>query len=501
MALTVHSVLHRRKEEFAPLHDDFVGMYVCGPTVYDLPHLGHAKTYIAFDAIVRYLRHRGYRVLYVQNITDVGHLTDEVANEGEDKVEARARQRHVHPMQIAETYTREYFRAMDALGVQRPDISPRASGHVPEIIALTQRLIEKGHAYEVNGSVYFDVGSFPEYGKLSHREVAAEPEVESRVETEEKRHPADFALWKRADPGHIMQWPSPWGIGYPGWHVECSAMANKYIGPTLDIHGGGVENIFPHNEDEIAQSEAANDAPYVRHWLLTGSLRIGGQKMSKSLGNFVTIDQALENHSPEALRFYLLQAHYASPVDFQWDAERRRSPSIEEAQRGLDRLYGASQAARRWLESASAAAEGEPTPEGRALDAERQAGDDQFHEAMDDDFNTPRAVAALFTLAAALNRFTGQAASASGADRPRVEAARDTLQQLARVLGLLEQGEAEPAAAVQLDAALERVIAWRQAARQRRDFGLSDQIRDDLRAVGILLEDHPGGKTTWRRLH
>lgn len=499
MALVVYNVLHRRKEEFVPLHDDFVGMYVCGPTVYDLPHLGHAKTYVAFDTIVRYLRHRGYRVLYVQNITDVGHLTDEVADSGEDKVEARARLRQVHPMQIAETYTREYFRAMDALGVQRPDISPRASGHIPEIIALTQRLIEKGHAYEVNGSVYFDVSTFPDYGKLSRREVMAEPVVKSRVEMEEKRHPADFALWKRADAGHILRWPSPWGDGYPGWHVECSAMANKYIGPTLDIHGGGVENIFPHNEDEIAQSEAANGVPYVRYWLLTGSLRIGGQKMSKSLGNFVTIEQALENHSPEALRFYLLQAHYASPVDFQWDAERKVSPSIEEAQRGLDRLYSASEAAKRWLKATPMEAEGQPSPEGRALEADCQAARSQFYEAMDDDFNTPRAIAALFSLAAAIHRFVGQPGPASGANRALVQAAHDTLHQLAHVLGLLEQSR-EQSEAVSLEPILERIIAWRNAARQRRDFALADQMREDLRTVGILLEDHPAGKTTWRLL-
>ncbi|HEX3000307.1 MAG TPA: cysteine--tRNA ligase [Armatimonadota bacterium] len=500
MALVVYNVLHRRKEEFIPLHEEFVGMHVCGPTVYDMPHLGHAKTYVAFDVIARYLRHRGYQVLYIQNITDVGHMTDELAGEGEDKMVARARLRKVHPMQLAETYTREYFRAMDALNVQRPDISPRASGHITEIIALVQKLLEKGHAYEVNGSVYFDVSTFPEYGKLSHRTVEVEPEVESRVsQQEEKRHPADFAIWKRAEPGHILQWPSPWGMGFPGWHIECSAMANKYIGKTLDIHGGGVENIFPHNEDEIAQSEAANDAQYVRYWLHTGSLKIGGQNMSKSLGNFVTIDEALKNHSPEALRFYLLQAHYASPIDFAWDAERKVSPSIEEAQRGLDRLYGALQAATQWLQAAPAAAAGEPSAEAKALDTQRQQSRDQFYEAMDDDFNAPRAAGTLFTLAAAINRFTGIAGPA-GTDRTVVEAAQAELKSLGMVLGILEQ-QAAPSAFDGLDAVLDLVIAWRQAARKRKDFALSDQIRDDLQAAGILLEDHPGGKTSWRIAH
>jgi cysteinyl-tRNA synthetase len=499
VAITFYNYLTRRKEEFVPLHDPFVGMYVCGPTVYDLPHLGHAKTYVAFDTIVRYLRHRGYKVLYVQNITDVGHLTDELAGEGEDKIIARARLRQVHPMQLAETYTREYFRAMDALGVLRPDISPRAAGHIPEIIALVQKLIEKGHAYESNGSVYFDVSTFPEYGKLSHREVNAASEEESRVAQEEKRHPADFAIWKRAEPEHILQWPSPWGMGFPGWHIECSAMANKYLGATVDIHGGGIENIFPHNEDEIAQSEAANDAPYVRYWLLTGSLKIGGQKMSKSLGNFVTIEQALENHSAEALRFYLLQAHYASPIDFSWDPERKVSPSIEEAQRGLDRLYGALRAADEWLQGAPPAAEGEASADAQALEARRAESHAEFYEAMDDDCNTPRAIAVLFTLAAAINRFATGAVPAAGTDRAIVQAARDELCVLAGVLGLLEQGAVQESAATDLDAVIEKIIAWRQDARQRKEFALSDRIRDDLRDVGILLEDHPGGKTTWKR--
>lgn len=498
MGLTINNVLHRAKEEFVPLHDNFVGMYVCGPTVYDLPHLGHAKTYVAFDAVVRYLRHKGYKVLYVQNITDVGHMTDEVHLEGEDKLVARARLRQLHPMQLAELYTREYFRAMDALNVRRPDISPRATGHVPEIIALVQKLIDKGHAYEVNGSVYFDVDTFPEYGKLSHRSVTEEPDVDSRVERGEKRHPADFAIWKRAEGGHILRWPSPWGEGFPGWHIECSAMANKYIGPTLDIHGGGVENIFPHNEDEIAQSEAANDAPYVRYWMLTGSLKIGGQKMSKSLGNFVTIEKALEKHSPEALRFYLLQAHYASPIDFAWNAEAGTSPSVEDAQRGLDRLYGALEAAERWLAAVpSAGSAGEPSVEARALDEARAESRTAFYGAMDDDFNTPRAIAALFTLAAAIQRFAGTPAAAS--DRPALTAARDELAGLGQVLGILEQAAVSRPAA-EIDAVVERIIAWRQAARQRKDFALADQMRDDLRDAGILLEDHPGGVTTWRPL-
>jgi len=288
--LHVTNTLTRRREKFEPLsppHSDSgrcaVGMYVCGPTVYGDAHLGHAKSYISFDVIVRYLRYLGYDVTYVQNITDVGHLTDD-ADAGEDKVEKAARAKKVHPMQIAEQFTRRYFEDMDALNVLRPDISPRASGHILEQIEHARKLIERGHAYEANGSVYFDVASWPAYGRLSGRSVeemqaGARVEVSARAASRvgEKRHPADFALWKKAEPGHIMQWPSPWGPGYPGWHIECTVMGQKYLGETLDIHGGGIENVFPHHEDEIAQAEAATGKPFVRYWLHNNMVTVGGQ--------------------------------------------------------------------------------------------------------------------------------------------------------------------------------------------------------------------------------
>jgi len=259
--LHVFNTLGRRRERFEPVAPPHVGMYVCGPTVYGDAHIGHAKSYVAFDVILRYLRYLGYEVTYVQNITDVGHLTDD-ADEGEDKVEMAARARRVHPMQIAEDYTRRYFEDMDRLNVLRPDISPRASGHIIEQIEHVRRLIEAGHAYEVGGNVYFDVASWERYGRLSGRSVE-EMQAGARVQTNpEKRHPADFALWKRAEPGHILQWPSPWGMGYPGWHIECTVMAQKYLGETVDIHGGGIENQFPHHENEIAQAEAATDQPF-----------------------------------------------------------------------------------------------------------------------------------------------------------------------------------------------------------------------------------------------
>jgi cysteinyl-tRNA synthetase len=312
MSIQVYNVLSRRKEEFKPIDPDLVTMYVCGPTVYDYPHIGHAKTYVSFDVIVRYLRFSGYRVRYVQNITDVGHLLDT----GEDRIMKGARRERIEPMEVVERYARAYFAAMDALGVIRPDISPRASAHVPEQIEMTKHLIEAGYAYEVDGSVYFSVEKFGDYGKLSGRHVEELEEGARIAVRDDKRHPADFALWKKADPEHILRWPSPWGWGYPGWHIECSVMATKYLGETFDIHGGGVDNIFPHNECEIAQAEAATGKPFANTWLLTGSLTLEGVKMSKSLGNVLNVTDALKKYSPEAIRYFILSSHYSNPIDF-----------------------------------------------------------------------------------------------------------------------------------------------------------------------------------------
>ena len=332
MSLRIYNVLTRQKEEFVPLVEGRVNMYVCGPTVQDYPHVGHAKTYVNFDVVNRYLRYKGYDVLYVQNITDVGHLLDT----GEDRVLKKARQSSVKPMQIVETYTKIYFDNMDALGVRRPDISPRASAHVPEQIEMVQQLIEKGHAYESNGSVYFDVNSFDEYGKLSGRKVEDQEGGARIAVLDEKRHPADFALWKKADPEHLLRWNSPWGEGFPGWHIECSAMAGKYLGETFDIHGGGIDNIFPHNECEIAQSEAAHDKPFCNYWMLVGSLTLDGVKMSKSLGNTLTIQDALQRYRPEAIRAFALSGHYSNPIDLSDDA-------IDGAEKGVAAHHGRSQ--------------------------------------------------------------------------------------------------------------------------------------------------------------
>src|SRR5260221_9828121 len=296
--------------------------------------------------IVRYLRFSGNDVLYVQNLTDVGHLLDS----GEDRILTGARRANALPMQVVERYTRSYFDDMDALGVMRPDISPRASAHVPEQIEMIQTLIAKGHAYESEGSVYFDVASWPEYGKLSNRKVGDQEAGSRALEGEGKRNPEDFALWKRADAEHILQWKSPWGpSGYPGWHIECSAMSGKYLGATFDIHGGGIDNIFPHNECEIAQSEAANGVPFANYWLLVGSLTVDGTKMSKSLGNFVTIKDALARYRPEVIRTFIFQSHYSNPIDFSEDA-------LSGAQKGWERLVSAVRLTRSQLREAKDAA-------------------------------------------------------------------------------------------------------------------------------------------------
>ena len=479
MSLQIYNVLTRKKEEFVPLYAGRINMYVCGPTVYDYSHIGHAKTYVNFDVVNRYLRFRGYDVLYVQNVTDVGHLLDT----GEDRILKKARQDSVEPMQLVEKYTKIYFDNMDALGVWRPDISPRASGHVPEQIEMVQKLIERGYAYETNGSVYFDVSKSTEYGKLSGRVVEELEEGARVVVLEEKRHPADFALWKRAEPDHLLRWNSPWGEGFPGWHIECSAMSRKYLGVTFDIHGGGIDNIFPHNECEIAQSEAANEAPFARYWMLTGSLTLEGVKMSKSLGNTLTIGEALQRWRPEAIRTFVLSAHYGSPIDFSNEA-------VEAAHKGWQRLWGAVSLLRQQMRSAPA---GEAAAEVVALAAETRSA---FIEKMDDDFNAPAALAVLQELTRHVNILLN-------ATTPQNHASLILLDKLYRelggqVLGIIpDQAEAASASAEREAGLIELLLRLRTEARARRDWTTSDQIRDSLKALGVIVEDRPDG-STWK---
>ena len=484
MALTVYNYLTRRKEEFRPIHEGYVGIYVCGPTIYDHVHIGHAKVYVSFDTIVRYLRYVGYKVRYVQNITDVGHLTDD-ADEGEDKILRRAAKDRVEPMELVETYMRSYFEDMDALNVVRPNISPRPSCHISEQILLAQALLDRGHAYEVNGSVYFDVSSWPDYGKLSRRKVADQEEGARLAVNPEKRHPADFAIWKRAEKGHILRWPSPWGWGYPGWHIECSAMATKYLGQPFDIHGGGLENIFPHNECEIAQIEAATGEPFCNYWLLNNMVTVEGVKMGKSLGNAIYIKELLARHDPMTLRFFVLSSHYRSVTDFS-------DTALEAAHRGLSRLAGTVGLVRDLLRDAG----------GDEMDAEWVARLEEhkasFVQAMDDDFNTPRAIAALFDLSREVNATINSGQPLSRATLTAIDELYRTLG--GDVLGIrfddLIVGPARDDAEL-LDGLVQMLIQVRQEARQARNWAQADAIRDRLAELGIVLEDGPEG-TRWR---
>ena len=477
MSLVIYNTLSRQKEEFKPLHEGRVGMYVCGPTVYSHSHIGHGKSYVSFDIIVRYLRYLGYKVLYVQNITDVGHLLDD----GEDRMLKQSRIDKVHPMQIAETITRSYFDDMDALNIIRPDISPRATGHIIEQIEIVKRLLANGHAYEMNGSVYFDVRKFKAYGKLSGRSIDDMKEG-TRVEVKSEKHnPEDFALWKKAEPEHIMRWQSPWGEGFPGWHVECSAMSMKYLGETFDIHGGGLDNQFPHHECEIAQSESATGKPFAKYWIHNNLVTVNGQKMSKSLGNFVTLKDAFKKFDPIVVRFFILQSHYRSTLDFSEQAIEAAAKGLEKLQNTIERVRG---------EIKKGKAKGGSLPD---LDEQRK----RFFEAMDDDFNTPQAIAVLFDLSRSINELIASPDGASMSELEKVGkffgVAFDT------VLGLMLKTRMQSSTSELLEADLvELLIGARKEARTNKLWALSDTIRDKLKALGILLEDTKDG-TTWKK--
>jgi len=427
--------------------------------------------------VVRYLRYLCYSVRYVQNLTDVGHLLDT----GEDRIMRGALRERKEPMEIVEKYAREYFAAMDALGVRRPDISPRASGHVIEQIELTKKLIAAGHAYESNGSVYFDVMSWPEYGKLSGRKVE-EQEAGARIDVrEEKRHPADFALWKKAEPEHILRWPSPWGEGFPGWHVECSAMAMKYLGETFDIHGGGLENMFPHNECEIAQSEAVTGKPFAHYWLLTGSLTIDGVKMSKSLGNSITVMKGLERWRPEQIRLFILSSHYTSPVDI-------TDAALAAAGEGASRL---SEAVRAIANRCKDAPAGEASP---AWLEKLGQYEERFRDAMDDDFNAPIAIGVLFDMVRETNALANSAESGAAGTLQKIEETYKTL--AGDVLGLLPKEGTQQG--MDIGPFMELLIEMRRDLRANKQYAQADKIRDQLLKLGVVLEDGARG-TTWKR--
>ena len=487
MTLKIYNTLTRQRETFVPIEEGRVGIYVCGPTVYDHPHIGHAKSYVSFDIVVRYLRHLGYKVRYVQNITDVGHLTDN-ADAGEDKIEKRAKLEKVEPMELVEMYMRSYYEDMDDLNNIRADISPRATGHIPEQIDLVGALIDKGFAYESNQSVYFNVSKLKDYGKLSGRKLD-EQESGARIEINpEKKHPADFALWKKAGPEHIMKWNSPWGMGFPGWHLECSVMSMKYLGETFDIHGGGIENVFPHHECEIAQSETANERPFARYWMHNNMVTVDGQKMGKSLGNFVTLKDAFKKFSPLTIRFFVLNTHYSSPINYSDEA-------LDAADTGLERLNNTIRSLRERMESSSGV-EGQ-----EEWKAKLESYKNAFEEAMNEDFNTAEALAVLFNLSKEVNGLLSMDDEVSEGVLSEIDSFYRTYG--GNVLGIITEKTVQHASDgadvyKMEDDLVKTLIDTRNELRACKQWELADKVRDRLSELGIIIEDKKD-KVAWRK--
>ncbi|MGI6038137.1 MAG: cysteine--tRNA ligase [Limnochordia bacterium] len=480
MSIKIYNTLTRQKETFTPREDKNVGIYVCGVTPYDETHLGHAIPSILWDVFKKFLRYRGYHVTHVQNFTDI-----------DDKIIARAQREDKSASDIAMYYSEEYLRSMDALGVERADYYPRVSQHIPQIIEMVSTLVEKGYAYEQNGDVYFSVDKFPSYGKLSKQRL--DELVEGEKNLENKRNPLDFALWKGAKPGEPA-WDSPWGPGRPGWHIECSAMSLQYLEDGIDFHGGGMDLIFPHHENEIAQSEAYGIQPFVRYWVHNGLLQVKDEKMSKSLGNFISINDVLREHPKEVVRFFILSTHYRSPVDY--------SPEkIGEARRGWERLNGIYQRLAKFLAGQGFDGGGnwqeievnELSPGERQLREAMEEGQENFIGAMEDDFNTALAMAALFQLGREINSFLTNLQPPYGtATLGLLAGALGIMQELGgQILGIfppVEEGSNEA-----FNDVLQILLDVRTEAKKKKDYATADAIRDRLREVGIILEDTPQG--------
>ena len=483
--LYLYNTLTRRKEEFEPINEGRVGMYVCGPTVYGDPHLGHARPSITFDLMFRYLKALGYKVRYVRNITDVGHLEHD-ADEGEDKIAKKARLEQLEPMEVAHYYTERYHKAMEQLNVLTPSIEPHASGHIIEQIDFVKRIFEAGYAYESNGSVYFDVEKYNKdyhYGKLSGRNlediVANTRDLDGQSD---KRNSFDFALWKKASPEHIMRWPSPWSDGFPGWHMECSAMSCKYLGEQFDIHGGGMDLMFPHHECEIAQATAALGKDSARYWVHNNMITIDGQKMGKSYGNFITMEQLFggehpkleQAYSPMTIRFFILQAHYRSTLDFS-------NAALQAAEKGFDRLMKGVETLGK-LKPSATSSEGISVAE-----LEQRCAD-----AMNDDLNSPMVISALFDYVRIINQVAEGQATISAED----------LEQMRRVFNLYvfdvlglrnEKQEGASAGGDMLSKVVDMILAVRQDAKAAKDWATSDKIRNELTAIGIRVKDRKDG--------
>lgn len=489
--LIIYNTLTRQKELFKPLHAPNVGMYVCGPTVYGDPHLGHARPAITFDILFRYLKHLGYKVRYVRNITDVGHLEHD-ADEGDDKIEKKARLEQLEPMEIAQYYTNRYHAAMDALNVLPPSIEPHATGHIIEQEELVKEILKNGYAYESNGSIYFDVEKYDKehkYGILSGRNLTDMINNSRELQgVGEKKNQVDFALWKKAQPEHIMRWPSPWSVGFPGWHCECTAMGRKYLGSHFDIHGGGMDLIFPHHECEIAQAVASQGDQMVHYWMHNNMITINGQKMGKSLGNFITLEQFFTgNHesltqayTPMTIRFFILSAHYRSTVDFSNEA-------LEAAQKGYERLMNAFDDLERVPVSSHCDAETD-----KFVKAFRQ----RCYEAMNDDLQTPLVISYLFEACHLINTLLDH----------KAEICADCLKELGDAMKLFafdllglknEKGDNNVAREEAYGKVVDMVLDLRAKAKADKDWTTSDKIRDALAAAGFEVKDTKDG-VTWK---
>jgi cysteinyl-tRNA synthetase len=490
--LKLYNTISKEKVHFLPINTPFVGMYVCGPTVYSEVHLGNVRTFLSFDIVFRYLQHLGYKVRYVRNITDVGHLVDDV-DYGEDKIAKKARLENLEPMEIVQRYTYGFHRVMDMFNILPPSIEPTATAHIMEQIQMTQRILSNGFGYVVNGSVYFDVLKYNKthnYGKLSGR-VLDELLTNTRDldGQDEKRNPLDFALWKKADKGHIMKWDSPWGVGFPGWHLECSAMSTKYLGETFDIHGGGMDLKFPHHECEIAQSVAADGNEAVRYWMHGNMLTVNGQKMSKSLGNSFTPQELISGNHPlleksygtNSIRFFMLQSHYSSTLDFTNEA-------LNAAEKGYKRLMSA------WQNVKDLKAAQTISPDQNLNSSIEKLCQDCYAE-MNDDFNTPKTIAVLFELAGIANSLKNGQLNIEHVTAQNIELMQTTFQVfIGDILGLQQETEVQNN---KLDAIVHMLIDMRKEARNTKNFALSDAIRDKLKANGITLKDDKDGTTSF----
>lgn len=479
--LVVYNTLSRNKEEFQAINPPFVGMYVCGPTVYGDAHLGHARAALTFDTVFRFLKYMNYKVRYVRNITDVGHLEND-ADSGEDKIAKKARLEQLEPMEVAQHFTQRYLEAMDSMNILRPSIQPTATGHIIDQIQIVENLLENGYAYISNGSVYFDVLKYNadthKYGILSNRVIdemiANTRELDGQ---EEKRNPADFALWKKASPEHIMRWPSPWSDGFPGWHLECTAMSRKYLGEQFDIHGGGLDLLFPHHESEIAQSICAFGKEPAKYWLHNNMITIGGQKMGKSLGNFITLNEFFSGshpkldkaYSPMTIRFFILQAHYRSTLDFSNEA-------LSAAEKGMKKLFETQKNIN-------------TLPTSNTTSVDFNAVFTKCIEAMCDDFNTPVVIANMFEISRLVNLISDKKETITEQDKAALKENYEII--FNQILGM--KGEQSDNSNTIIEGLMNMIIEMRAEARANKDWAKSDQIRDRLTEVGITIKDGKEG--------